>query len=237
MSLSGNQIFLLHDLIDLPAERMSHALTILRIALVEVADLQILDALLHLPKSARDVMEQALLGVHRHQAEKIPWLRIEVAIMLAMVKPPHRRTRIGSRTLLETRVFLRAAKAVRLVVRRSAAVVGERHRPIAVVRPKRTLWRIDGKLIVVDAQPVTMRIRVADQASLQHLVGREAHSRHNVAWLERSLLHFGKVILRIAIELEFADVDQRIVLVWPDLREVERIDVICRGLSLRHYLH
>jgi len=45
-----------------------------------------------------------------------------------------------------------------------------------------------------------VRIRVGDQARLQHFVGRVAHALNNVLGLERRLLHFGKIVLGIAIQ-------------------------------------
>ena len=54
---------------------------------------------------------------------------------------------------------------------------------------------------------------------------------------KRGLLHLGEVVLGIAVQHQFADFDQRIVRVRPDLGQVEGIEVIGLGFVLRHDLH
>src|SRR6266568_769214 len=44
---------------------------------------------------------------------------------------------------------------------------------------------------------------------------------HDVGGRKRGLPDFGKIILRIAVELEHADLDQRVILVRRYLRKVE----------------
>src|SRR3546814_4119088 len=55
--------------------------------------------------------------------------------------------------------------------------------------------------------------------------------------LFRSLFDLGKDILRIAVEFHHADLDQRIILVRPDLGQIEGIEVVGGGIGLRHHLH
>ena len=66
-------------------------------------------------------------------------------------------------------------------------------------------------LVIIDAQPVTMGIRIGQHAVLQHLVRAEADAGHDVGRLERRLLDLGEVVLRVAVQLQLADLDQRIV--------------------------
>src|SRR3982074_1226239 len=54
---------------------------------------------------------------------------------------------------------------------------------------------------------------------------------------KRGLLDFGKIILRIAVELEHADLDQRVILVRPYFRKVEGVVPVLADIALRHDLH
>ena len=47
----------------------------------------------------------------------------------------------------------------------------------------------------------------------------------------------GEIVLRIAVELEHADLDRRIVGVRPDLGEVERVVPVLADVGFRHDLH
>jgi len=44
-------------------------------------------------------------------------------------------------------------------------------------------------------------------------------------------------MFRISVQFEHAHINQRIILVRPDLREVERIPTVGFGILLRHDLH
>ena len=46
--LCGDQFFLLHNVLNLASDRLGNTFAVLRVALVEVTDLQVLDTLLHL---------------------------------------------------------------------------------------------------------------------------------------------------------------------------------------------
>src|SRR5260370_2013293 len=94
-----------------------------------------------------------------------------------------------------------AAEAVRYIVRRWIAFSIEPHRAIVVVSVIRALRFVDRQGIVVHTQTITVRIRIRNQSRLQHLVRRKTHARHNIAWFERGLLDFCKIILRIALQL------------------------------------
>src|SRR3977135_2173540 len=60
---------------------------------------------------------------------------------------------------------------------------------------------------------------------------------HDVGGRKRGLLDFGKIILRIAVELEPADLDQRVILVRPYFRKVEGVVPVLADIALRHDLH
>src|SRR3979411_964275 len=64
-----------------------------------------------------------------------------------------------------------------------------------------------------------------------------ADARYDIGRRERGLLDLRKIVLRIAVELKHADLDQRIVLVRPHLGEVEGIVPMLADIALRHHLY
>ncbi len=81
-----------------------------------------------------------------------------------------------------------------------------------------------------------MRVRVGEDPCLQHLVGREADTRNDVRWFERGLLNVHKVVLWIAVEHQLGELDQRVVAMRPDLRQVERVEMKLLRIGLGHDL-
>ena len=90
---------------------------------------------------------------------------------------------------------------------------------------------------MIVAQAVTLRIAVGEQPSLQHFVGRKADAGHDAGRIERGLLHFREEVFRVAVELDHADFDQRVILVRPNLGEIEGMVGYFRGVGFRHDLH
>ncbi|OPZ22829.1 MAG: hypothetical protein BWZ10_00217 [candidate division BRC1 bacterium ADurb.BinA364] len=87
--------------------------------------------------------------------------------------------------------------------------------------------------MVVQAKAIALRVAVGEQPPLQHLVGREADAGHDVGGIERRLFDFGEVVFGILVQLQHADVDQRIILVRPDLGQVEGIEGELRRVFFR----
>ena len=81
-----------------------------------------------------------------------------------------------------------------------------------------------------------MRVRIGKDPAEQHLVGREAHSGNHIRRLERCQFDLGEEVLRVAVQRPGADLDERVVLLRPDLGEVERIEAVLLRLVDRHDL-
>jgi len=56
-----------------------------------------------------------------------------------------------------------------------------------------------------------VRVAVGEEASLQHAVRRRADARHEVPRIEGGLLDFREVVVRVAVEHQAPDLDQRVV--------------------------
>src|SRR5690606_11352515 len=74
-------------------------------------------------------------------------------------------------------------------------------------------------------------------AGLQHAIRREADSRHNVGGREGSLFDFGEEVVRITVQFQYPDLDERVIALGPDLGQVEGIQMIRTGFLLRHDLN
>src|SRR5439155_5792125 len=130
------------------------------------------------------------------------------------------RTGDGSGPLAVGGNLSRTIEAIRLVVHLRAGVSIETHRPIAVVGVNRTLRLINRKRVVVDSEPIAVRVGIRDQPCLKHLVGGVTHARHKIFWFEGRLLDFLKVVYRVAIEDKLTYFDERIVSMWPNFCQI-----------------
>jgi hypothetical protein len=63
------------------------------------------------------------------------------------------------------------------------------------------------------------------------------HAGNDVARREGSLLNFSKVILGITVKDHFADFDERVIIVRPDLCEIKWVDVKGFRVGFGHDLH
>ena len=111
------------------------------------------------------------------------------------------------------------------------------HLPVLVVGVHGALRAVDRQLLVVGADAVQMRVVVAEDARHQHPVRRQAGPRDEVGGVEARLLDLGEEVGRVAIEDHAAHLDERVVALGPDLREVERVEAVVGRLGERHHLH
>ena len=123
--------------------------------------------------------------------------------------------------------------------------VGRIYRVRYFFGPARAVFRIamggrdrfvDRNLLVVDTQPRAVRVRVGKTPCQQHLVWRQTHARHHIVRLERGLFDLCMEISGVAVQGQLADLDQRVVLVRPDLGQIKRVDAIGLGILVRHDL-
>ena len=130
--------------------------------------------------------------------------------------------------------------------RRSAIGIGGIDRIDGILHPHvacarigmdlRVFGRIHRNLLVIHAQPRAMRIGVGKAASQQHLVGRQTDAGDHIVGFEGELFDLRIPIDRIFVEHQLADFDQRIILMRPDLGQIERIDAIGLGILIGHDL-
>lgn len=112
-----------------------------------------------------------------------------------------------------------------------AVIAIDGHDAIALVRVERSKGLVHGDLLVVDAEAMTVGIRVREQTGLQDRVGGGLDAGDQVRGREGDLLDLGEVVLRVAVEGEFAEGPQGHVFVRPDFGQVE--DVPAEFLGVR----
>ncbi|BAP72534.1 hypothetical protein KLMA_50421 [Kluyveromyces marxianus] len=97
---------------------------------------------------------------------------------------------------------------------------------------------VDGQLHVVGPEPVTLRVRVREQARLQNrVVGRLDTRDTSVGRREGNLLNLFKVVGDVFSESDGTKLPQWELLVWPNLGQVvNRVTEIFRLLG-SHRLH
>src|SRR5260370_38784843 len=86
----------------------------------------------------------------------------------------------GERQVSVFRLVVPQSLAIGVISRRRSQVSFCAHLAIAVIRLEWTLRRINGNVIEVDAEAVSLGISIREQATLEHLVGREANSENHI---------------------------------------------------------
>lgn len=105
---------------------------------------------------------------------------------------------------------------------------------------------IDWKLLIVDANTVTVGICIGEETRLQHRVGRWLDSRYQMRWAESNLLDLGEVVDGILVQDKFTDFAERELLLGPNVGQIEDVDLLglpeifgflwCHGLNLNRPL-
>ena len=86
--------------------------------------------------------------------------------------------------------------------------------------------RVDGELLVVYSNPMAVSVWVGKEAALENGVCGWLNARWHVRWVECNLLNLREVILCVLIQGEFANLTKRELLMRPNVRQVENIDLL-----------
>lgn len=116
------------------------------------------------------------------------------------------------------RVLLVGQGAVRGgVVGVGAVVAVDCHGTVTLEGVECVEWRVDGDLLVVDAEAVAVGVRVGEEAGLEDGVGGGLDAGDEVGGREGHLLDLGEVVLGVLVQGELAEGAERDVLLGPDL--------------------
>lgn len=80
-------------------------------------------------------------------------------------------------------------------------------------------------------------VAAGEQPPQQQLVGRRTDAGNEIRRIESRQPDILEIMIRIAVEHHFAELNERKVGMVPDLRDVERIEAGGFGLFRRHDLH
>ena len=92
-----------------------------------------------------------------------------------------------------------------LVVRGRPVVPVNYHAAVALERVECVEGLVDGDLVVVGSEAVAVSVGVGEETALEDGIGGGFDAWDHVRGGECGLFDFGKVVLRVAVEGEFAD--------------------------------
>ena len=184
---------------------------------------------------SRGILKQRLLLRLAHQSEQLAGLGVIVVVVFAEIPV------IGSTLQLQRRfgklgLLLPFTEAVRLIAQGAAVIAVNPHGAIAVETVVGTPRRVDRDLVMVYPEPIALGVTIGEQTALQHLVRREANAGDDVGRVECGLLNLGEIVFGVPVQFHDADIDERVVRMRPDLRQVEGVERELRGVRLRHHL-
>src|ERR1700733_2522680 len=160
------------------AQRLRNTCAIGGIGLGTIGDMTLLDVLRSAADLPGGVVEQILLLLRIYLPGQVA--RLLPMVVIDPVIPVSGCATELERGLVELRLIDPIAPAVREVGRSSAEVAVRAHGAVAMIALERAFRRVDRDVMVIDAQAITLRVPIREQAPLQHLVGRKADTRHDV---------------------------------------------------------
>lgn len=123
------------------------------------------------------------------------------------------------------------------VVRVGAVVAVDGHHAVALVRIEGPEGLVDGDLLVVHPEAMAVRVRVGEEAGLQHRIRRGLHPRDHVRRGKGQLLDLGKIVFHVAVEGEFAKGPERNLPLRPNLGQIEDVPFKLLGFVGAQHLH
>lgn len=134
------------------------------------------------------------------------------------------------------RTLLVRKRGDRADVVRPRALANERHRTSTLEVSDGSDRRVDGELVVVCAETVTVSVRVREEAGLEDGVRGGLDTGNEVRRREGGLLDLREVVLDVLVQDQLADGAERELGVRPNFSEIENVVAELLGLLNRHGL-
>ena len=96
---------------------------------------------------------------------------------------------------------------------------------------------VDGDLVIVGSESVSVGVGVGEESALEHSVVGGLNAGDHVAWGKGGLLGLGEVVLGVAVQHQLADWEARVIGVGPDLGHIEDVPLVIGSVGLRHNLN
>ena len=101
-----------------------------------------------------------------------------------------------------------------------------------IVSYSSSVGAVDGDLIEVSTESVSVGIGVREESALEHLVCRWLNTWDNVSGSKGNLLSLSEIVLRVLVEDEFANWDERVILLRDGLSHIENVELVVFTLLL-----
>ena len=226
--LIGNGLTLKSDLgkMSRDAETLGNSLTILGINLVEKLDHLLLDLSSGTAETAADVLDQAssFSFVQYLSEESSRLLEIIIGVLMRVSACEARECKLS---LLLAWVLDWAVERVGLVVGTTTLVSIYGSGTISlIVSYSSSVGAVDGDLIEVSTESVSVGIGVREESALEHLVCRWLNTWDNVSGSKGNLLSLSEIVLRVLVEDEFSNWDERVILLRDGLSHIENVELV-----------
>mmetsp|Transcript_30103 Transcript_30103/g.39640 ORF Transcript_30103/g.39640 Transcript_30103/m.39640 type:complete len:302 (+) Transcript_30103:593-1498(+) len=134
---------------------------------------------------------------------------------------------------------LRTLEAIWEVVWCTSSIAVNSHWTITLVVCNCSVeWLVDRDLLVVCPQAVAMGVCIGEQTPLEHFIWRRLNSRYHMGRCKCNLLHLCKVVFRVSVQHHAPNLNQREILVRPDLCKIKWVEVdstcffVCHDLQV-----
>ena len=181
------------------AKALGNSLTILRINLVEKLDHLLLDFSSGTTETAADVLDQVspVSLIHHLSEESSGLLEIIIGVLMRVSA-----SEAGERklSLLLAWVLNRAVMRVGLIIGTTSLVSIDGGGAISlIVSDSSSVGAVDGYLIEVSTESVSVGIGVREESPLEHLVCRWLNTWDGVSGSKCNLLSLSEIVLRILV--------------------------------------
>lgn len=222
--------------LDGETDVLGNARSVLSVDLEQVGNETFLDVSAALAESTGNVVDNTLaLGVVEDIAEEATGLLVVVvgvvvgvaADLTVVVGSVPGSGGVGDGTV----------SRVGVVVDLTLLVAVGAHRTVTDhVRYAGTVGAVDGDLLVVGSESMSVGVGVGEETSLEHLVKRCFDSGNQVRGREGGLLGLGMEVLGVTVEDESADINQGVVTVGPDFGHVVDVKSVLVSVGDGHNL-
>jgi hypothetical protein len=96
---------------------------------------------------------------------------------------------------------------------------------------------VNWDLLVVLAQSISVSIGIREKSTLKHLIGGRLNTGNQVRRRESRLLNFSVIVLGVPVQGHLTNSVERVVLVRPNLGDIENIKPVVLGIFFRHELN
>ena len=213
-------------------EALGNSLTVLGINLVEKLDHLLLDFSSGTTETAADVLDQmSPVSFIHYLPEQSPGL-LEIVIGVLM-RVSARETCECKLSLLLAWVLNWAVLGVGLVIGTTTLVSIDGGGAISlIVSDSSSVGAVDGDLIEVSTESVSVGVGVREESALEHLVCRWLNTWDSVSGSKGYLLSLSEIVLRVLVEEDLANWDERVILLGDCLSHVENVELVVFALLL-----